>query len=163
VATVIDANETEDRNARPQPHSQQFTSTLGFNIDGTLDGSLKTFITNCVLINVVASKQPGQPVPNTHNRGSKQIDFMLATPGIYRFILAIGLLDFNAVFNSDHRSFFFDIDVDGFFGTSVEVLAPQRFRNLQLEDHRIGQEYRKILHKQFTHHNVYKRIKSLYT
>jgi hypothetical protein len=150
VATVIDVNEAEDRNTRPQPHSQQFISTSGFTIDGTLDGSLKTFITNCGLINVDASRHPGQTVPNTHNCGSKQIDFVLATPVIARFILTIGLLDYNAVFNSGHRAFFFDIDADGFFGTS------------QLKDSRIGQEYRKILHNQFTHHNVYKRVRSLY-
>jgi hypothetical protein len=154
VATMIDVNEAEDRNARPQSHSKQFRSTLGFNIDGTLDGSLKTFIANCGLINVATSKHPGQTVPNTHNRGSKQIDFVLATPGISQFILAIGLLDKNAVFNTDHRAVFFDIDADGFFGTSVGALAAQRFRNLQLGDPRIGQEYRKILHNQFTHQNV---------
>jgi hypothetical protein len=77
---------------------------------------------------------PGFPLsqqPNTHIRGSKQIDVVLATPGISRCILAIGLLDYNTVFYSDHRAFFFDIDSDGFFGTSVEALAAQRFRNLQ--------------------------------
>jgi hypothetical protein len=162
VAKVIDASKTEDRNARPQPHSQQFRSKLGFNIDGTLDGSLKTFITNCGLIKVAASKQPGQTVPNTHNRRSKQIDCVLATLDISRFILAIGLLDYNAVFNWDQRAFFFDIDADGFFGTSVEALAAKRLRNLQLEDPRISQEYRKILHNKFTHHTIYKRVKSLY-
>jgi hypothetical protein len=147
VAAVIDANEGEERNVRPQPHSQKFRSTSGFNIDGKLNGSLKTFITNCGIINVTASKHPGHPVPNTHNRGSKQVDFMLATQGISHFILAIGLLDYNAVFNLDHRAFFFVIDADGLFGTAVESLAAQRLINLQLEDPRIGQEYRKLLHK----------------
>jgi hypothetical protein len=159
---VIDANESEDRNARPQPHSQKFRSTTGFNIDGTLDVSLKAFIANCGLINEAISKHPDQTVANTYNRGSKKIDFILATPRISRFILAIGLLDYNTVFTSDHRAFFFDINADGFFGTSVKALAAQIFRNLQLEDPSIGQEYRKILHDQFTHHNVYKRIKTLY-
>jgi hypothetical protein len=78
-------------------------------------------------------------MPNTHNRGSKQIDLVLATPEISHFILAIGILDYNAVFNSDHRTFFFNIDADGFFGTTVEALAAQRFRKIQLEDTRIGQ------------------------
>jgi hypothetical protein len=144
VETVIDDNEAEDINSRPQPHSQKFSSTSGFNIDGTLDGSLKTFITNCGIINMAASKHPGQTVPNTHNHWWKQIDFVLATSGISRFILVIGHLDYSAVFNSDHRAFFFDIDADGFFGTSVEAVAAQWFRNLQLEDPRIGQEYRKF-------------------
>jgi hypothetical protein len=67
IEIVIDANEAEDINARPQPHSQKFRSTTGFNIDRTLDGSLKTFIENCGLINEAASKQPDQTVPNTHH------------------------------------------------------------------------------------------------
>jgi hypothetical protein len=117
VATVIDANEAEVRNARHQPHSQQFQSTFGFNIDGTLDESLKMFITNCGLINTALRKDSGQRVTNRHIIGSKQIECVLATPGISWFILAIGLLDFNTVFNLDHRAFFFDIDADGFFGT----------------------------------------------
>jgi hypothetical protein len=56
LATVIDADKAEDRNARPQPHSQKFRSTSGFNIDVTLEGSLRTFIKKCGIINVVASK-----------------------------------------------------------------------------------------------------------
>jgi hypothetical protein len=77
------------------------------------------FITNCGLINLAASKHPGQPVPKMHNRGSKQIDFVLITPGISRFILDVGLLYYNTLFNSDHIAFLFDIYADGFFGTAV--------------------------------------------
>jgi hypothetical protein len=79
---------------------------MGFNIDGIIDGSLKIFIANFGLINEAASKHPDQTVPNTHNRGSKQIDFVLATPVISRFILAIGILDYNILFTSDHRALF---------------------------------------------------------
>jgi hypothetical protein len=114
-------------------------------------------------INEAVSKHPHQTVPNTHNRGSKQIDFVLATPVISRFILVIGLLDDDAFFASDHRAFFFHIGADRIFGTSVEALAAQQFWKLELEDPRIGQEYRIFLHDQFTHHNVYKRTKILYT
>jgi hypothetical protein len=92
----------------------------------------------------------------------KLMDIKTNGAGISHFILAIGLLDFNAVFNSDHITFFFDIDAAGFFGTLVEALAEQCFRKLQLEDPRIGQAYRKVLHNKSTHHNVYKMIKSLY-
>jgi hypothetical protein len=47
-------------------------------------------------------------------QGSEQIYVALATPGISWFILAIGMLDYNAVFTSDHIDFFFDTDADGF-------------------------------------------------
>jgi hypothetical protein len=49
--------------------------------------------------------------------------------------------------------------MDGFFGSETETLQAQRLRQLQLEDRRVATEYRKALHQQFIHHNVFRRIK----
>jgi hypothetical protein len=46
MAIVVDANESEGRNAHPQPYYQCFKSTSGFHINGTINGSIKTFISN---------------------------------------------------------------------------------------------------------------------
>jgi hypothetical protein len=100
-------------------------------------------------------EQPSQ----THLRGSKQINFVLTTAGIAPFIRAIGLLDFDVVFQTDHRIFFIDTDMDGFFGSAMETLPAQRLRQLQLEDPRVATAYRKALHRQFIHHSVFHRIK----
>jgi hypothetical protein len=94
-----------------------------------------------------------------HLRGSKQIDFVLATLGIALFIYTIGLLDFDVIFRTDHRTFFIDINMVIFFGSRRESLPAQRFRHLQLEDLRFATEYRRILHQQFIHHNVFFWIK----
>jgi hypothetical protein len=47
----------------------------------------------------------------------------------------------------------------GFFGSRTESLPAQKFRQLQLEDPRVATEYKRILHQQFIHHNVFFRIK----
>jgi hypothetical protein len=84
---------------------------------------------------------------------------VLITAGIAPFIRAIGLLDFDVVFRTDHRTFFIDIDMDGFFGSATETLLAQRLRQLQLEDPLVATAYRKALHQQFIHHSVFCRIK----
>jgi hypothetical protein len=98
-------------------------------------------------------------IPNTHLRGSRQIDFVLTTVGIAPFIRAIGLLDFDVAFQTDHRTFFIDIDMDGFFGSASEKLPAQRLRQLQLEDPRVATAYRKALHQRSIHHSVFQRMK----
>jgi hypothetical protein len=84
---------------------------------------------------------------------------VLTTAGIAPFIQAIGLLVFDVVFRTDHRTFFIDINMDGFFESATETLTAQRLRQLQLEDQRVATEYRKALHQQFIHHSVFRRVK----
>jgi hypothetical protein len=56
---------------------------------------------------------------------------------------------------------FIDLRIEGIFGQHPDKLAPHQFRNLKLDDPRISDKYRKILHKQFEHHNVYRRVKEI--
>jgi hypothetical protein len=84
---------------------------------------------------------------------------VLTTAGIAPFIRAIGLLDFDVVYRTDQRTFFIDIDMDGFFGSATETLPAQRLRQLQLEDPQVATANRKALHQQFIHHSVFHRIK----
>jgi hypothetical protein len=136
----------------------------GFHIDGSIDGSITTYTHNCGLSNTLSERhaETGTDIPNTHLRGSKKIDFVLTTAGIAPFIPEIGLLDFDVVFRTDHRTFFIDIDMDGFFGSATETLPAHRLRQLQLEDPRVVTEYRKALHQQFIHHRVFRQIKEQY-
>jgi hypothetical protein len=157
----IDANETLDHRFRSQNHDHKYKLDKGFHIDGFIDGSIATYTHNCGLSNIMSKRhaESGTDIPNTHLRGSKQIDFVLTTAGIAHFIQAIGLLDFDVIFGTDHRTFFIDIDMDRFFGSATETLPTQRFMQLQLEDPRVATEYRKVLHQQFIHHSVFRRIK----
>jgi hypothetical protein len=161
VAVFIDANKALDHQFRSQNHDHKYKSDKGFHIDGSIDGSIATYTRNCGLRNTLSERhaETGTAISNTHLRGTKQIDFVLTTAGIAPFIRAIALLDFDVVFRTDHRTFFIDIDMDGFFGSATETLPVQRLRQLQLENPRVATAYRKALHQQFIHHSVFRRIK----
>jgi hypothetical protein len=97
-------------------------------------------------------------VPDTHARGYAQIDFPLITSGLDEHVVDVVLLD-RSILQSDHSGMYIDLRIEGIFGQHPAKLAPHQFRNLKLDDPRISDKYRKILHKQFENHNVYRRVK----
>jgi hypothetical protein len=99
-------------------------------------------------------------VPNNHARGSAQIYFPLITSGQDEHVVDVGLLD-RSILQSDHSVMFIDLRIEGIFGQHPDKLAPHQFRNLKIDDPRISDKYRKILHKQFEQHNVYRRVKEI--
>jgi hypothetical protein len=114
---------------------------------------------NCGLTNALTDIHSEQ-VLNTHVRGSKQIDFALVTDGIRPCVKAAGLLD-ESILKSNHRSIFLDLDLLLLFGTSLERLERPQLRNLKLDEPRISDSYRKLLHKQFECHNIYDRVQKI--
>jgi hypothetical protein len=70
------------------------------------------------------------------------------------------LLD-RSVLQSDHSGIFLDLRIEGIFGHHPDKLAPHQFRNLKLDDPRISDKYKKILHKKIEHDNVYRRVKKI--
>jgi hypothetical protein len=56
IVVFMDVNQHESRCYRPQTHDQKFKSDTGFNIDGTIAGSLKTFVQNTGLHNIINTK-----------------------------------------------------------------------------------------------------------
>jgi hypothetical protein len=131
----------------------------GFHVDASIDGSIQSFIQNCGLINVLRLMYEGI-IPNTHARGSAQIDFPLIASGLDEHLADVGLLD-RYILQSDHSGMFADRRIEGIFGQHPDKLAPHQSRNLKLDDPRISDKYRKILHKQFENHNVYRRVKEI--
>jgi hypothetical protein len=140
VVVFIDANELLDHRVRSQNHDHKYKSDKGFHIDGSIDGSIATFTQNGGLSNILSERhaESRAEIPNTQLRGSKQICFVLTTAGISLFIQSIGLLDFDVIFRTDHRTFFIDIDMEGFFGSATETFPAQRIRQLKLEDPRVA-------------------------
>jgi hypothetical protein len=161
VVVFIDANKPLYHRIRLHNHDHKYKSDKGFHIDGSSDGSIATYTQNCGLSNILSERhaESGAEIPNTDLRGSKQIDFVLTNAGIVLFIQSIGLLDFDVIFRNDNRTLFIDIEMEGFFGSETETLPAQLLRQLQLEDPRVATEYRKVLHRQFVHHNVFRGIK----
>jgi hypothetical protein len=99
---MIDANQDDDQQYYDQLHTTQYVTSKHFHIDGSIDGSLHSFMGNCGLRNALR-KFHGGVLPNTHMRGLKQIDFVLTTGGFTDSIEAIGLLNCS-VLKSDDRS-----------------------------------------------------------
>jgi hypothetical protein len=63
--------------------SHNFINVMIYNTSSneahySIDGFLRSFMANCVLTNALTDIHSEQ-VPNTHVRGSKQIDFALLT------------------------------------------------------------------------------------
>jgi hypothetical protein len=83
---------------------------------------------------------------------------MFLSEGLLRHITAIGMLSQDTVFASDHRTFFMDLDVESYFGNEMDAVPAKQLPQLQLDDPRIEDEYRKQLHKLFSTHNVYRRV-----
>jgi hypothetical protein len=109
---------------------------------------------NYGLINAIKELNDGE-LPNTHNRGTRKIDFVLCTEGLLDYIIRVGFLDFS-VLGGDHKGLFADLHTSGLIGEGPEGLKKPQFRNLRLDDPSVSAAYRKILHKQFEHHNVYR-------
>jgi hypothetical protein len=92
-------------------------------------------------------------------RGSSQIDFPLTSAGLREYIEKVGLLH-NSVLHRDHRGIFLDLN-SRVFEKSREKVIPHQFRTLKLDDPRLSDAYRGILHKQFEEHNVYGRAQAI--
>jgi hypothetical protein len=66
------------------------------------------------------------------------------------------------ILKSDHREIFIDLlDILLVFGAAPERLEQPQVRNFKLDDPRISENYRKILHKQFKCHNIYRCVKNI--
>jgi hypothetical protein len=159
VSIFIDANQNDRRCYRLQGHADHFESKTGFNIDGRIDGSLKMFLENTGLYNALNNKHGSENVPIKREPGAKVIDYdVFVSEGLLPHITAIGMLSQDAVFASDHRTFFMDLDVESYFSYETDAMPAKQLRHLKLDGPRIADEYRKHLHKLFSTHNVYRRV-----
>jgi hypothetical protein len=131
VVVFMDANQNESRFYRPQTHDREFKSDTGFNIDGTIDGSLKTFVQNTGLHNILNTKHGNENVPPSRSPGLSVINYVYVLEDLLEHVVGIGMLNFDAVFDSDRRTFFLDIDFLTFFGTELDNMTAPQFRQLR--------------------------------
>jgi hypothetical protein len=97
---------------------------------------------------------------NIHERGAVQIYYPLLTSGLVDHVLDAGLLK-RSVLQSDHSGMFVDLRIEVIFEQHTDKRVPHKFRNIKLDDPRISDKYRKILHKTNEHHNVYIQVKKI--
>jgi endonuclease/exonuclease/phosphatase family metal-dependent hydrolase len=77
---------------------------------------------NTGLVNALNNKYGSINVPPTREPGSKFIDYVLVSEGLLPHITSIGMLSQDAVFASDHRSFFMDLDAVSYFGHELDAM-----------------------------------------
>jgi hypothetical protein len=68
VILFLDANQDEYQSYRPQDHDACSKTKGGFQVNGSIDGSLRSFMANCGLTNALTDVHSEQ-VHNTHVRG----------------------------------------------------------------------------------------------
>jgi hypothetical protein len=69
VILFLYANQDEYQPYRPQDHDACFKTKGGFQVDGSIDRSLRSFMANCGLTSALTDIHSEQ-VPDTHVRGS---------------------------------------------------------------------------------------------
>jgi hypothetical protein len=69
------------------------------------------------LQNILNTKHGDENVPPTRCPGLSVIDYVYVSEGLLEHVIGIGMLSFDAVFDSDHLTFFLDIDFESVFGT----------------------------------------------
>jgi hypothetical protein len=113
----MDANQNESRCYHPQGQDLKFKWEKGFNIEGTIVGSLTMFIENTGLHTTLHTKHGCENVPPIRSPGSSVIDYMYISEGLLPHLVGIAMLNYDAVFDSNHRTFFLDSRIESFFGT----------------------------------------------
>jgi hypothetical protein len=155
---MIDTNQPEGQHYKSQLHKEKFRTAHSFHVDGSIDGSIKTFMSKFGLDHAIAVMHD-VVVPNTHMRGSSQIDFPWTSAVLREYIKKSGLLD-NSVLHSDHRGMLLDLNSQ-LFGKRPEKVIPHQFRTLKLDDPRLSDAYRRILHKKFEERNAFGRVQAI--
>jgi endonuclease/exonuclease/phosphatase family metal-dependent hydrolase len=81
---------------------------------------------NTGLVNALNNKHGSGNVPPTREPGSKVIDYVLVSEGLIPHITSIGILSQDAVFASDHRSFFMDLDAVSYFSHEPDAIPAKQ-------------------------------------
>jgi hypothetical protein len=155
----MDGNKDDLHVFQQQDIPTQVCTPLGFNYDTHIDGSIASLVEYCNLINIHKLKHGD--VPATHNAGSHQIDLGFLSYGTSEFIHRCGVLDLNALFSSDHRALFLDIDILRLLGYPVQGTLKSLEREFKLNDPFLVEVYQSSLCKHLVTHNAASRIDSL--
>jgi hypothetical protein len=99
----------------------------------------------------------------TCNRSSNRLDYILCTHAIAPSIWRCGVLPFNFVISSDHRSVFIDVDIDEFLGGDPSALMSIALRGIRSQSPKARVKHVTEMEKYLLQHEVYKRADKLST
>lgn len=134
-----------------------FNETVGSN-----PGGITSLVSKYALVNLMTSKHPGRS-PATYARGSKCIDYALATKRFADSLITCGYEPFNHRLHSDHRGYFFDFNATTLLGSQIQAMSPRTPRILNSKNLKSVTEYIRRKHKILEDHNVFRRAEKLLT
>jgi len=97
---------------------------------------------------------------STFIRGSKRIDFILASPEVVAACTAAGYDPYNFRFQGDHRGMYLDLDTIALFGNETPGLTPPSQRILQSRHRKNRLKYLQAKYDYLTGHNWFDRLAS---
>lgn len=127
------------------------------------DTALKDLIQKYGLHDVLGHYHDTDTEVATYKRGSKRIDYFLATGPLTEAVIRSGMLPFDELYSSDHRGMFLDIDVDAFLGGDPPSLMSRALRGVNSQSPKQSRTYVATLHEQLSQHNLFDRVKKLST
>ena len=133
-----------------------------FNDDITnKDSGMAHLTTECGLIDVFALRLENPHHPSTCQRGTKRIDFVLASPSLIPSIKAAGYEPFGYRLTSDHRGLFIDLNTKAVFGNKPSTIAPIPKRDFESNTPGTIPRYITSVIKELKAHNFTKRLQAL--
>lgn len=112
------------------------------------------------LIDLMSSRHSSTP-PATYARGSKRLDYALASPLFAEALMKAGYEAFNSRLVSDHRGYYFDFDTKLLFGSPTQTLASRQHRGLASNNPIHVTQYIRHKHKLLTSCNAFNRMERL--
>ena len=103
------------------------------------------------------SSRHSSPPPVTYSRGRRCLDYGLATPLVIQAITRCGYEAFHIRYPSDHRAYYFDMDVNLLFGTRIQQLSKFEPRTLYSTNVRQVSEYIRRKFKALQECNAFER------
>lgn len=123
----------EDLTARIQQlqesgHEVIVTMDANDNPDGKT--SFTRWIAKNKLTDVHAAHHGIDGEPNTHDRGTRRIDYIFATADIFKYIVRSTILPFKDICYTDHRALLIDIDLQKFLRCKAPPTPPKDPRGI---------------------------------
>ena len=112
------------------------------------------------LTNLMAVRHSG-PLPATYARGTKCLDYALASKTVCEALVRAGYESFDARLPSDHRGYFFDLQTDILFENPTQELATQLHHSLCASNVRQETKYINEKYELLLAHNAFERAERL--
>ena len=133
-----------------------FNEPLGSNDDG-----ISKIASDFQLLDLMGSRHSSEP-PATYARGSRRLDYALATKNVWHAMEHSGYEAFNARMSSDHRGYFLDFNTELLFGSATQTLANRATRGLSATNAVQVTAYIRHKHEILVNCNAFERAQKLH-